>query len=358
MTVSSIDRRTLLTAIGVIGAGAALSACSTGPADGAASNGAGASGPSSAFPVTIKHALGTTTITKAPTRIATVAETDQDLLVSLGVLPVLVPATSWGGNARKSTDWFDAAVKAMGKPFPQQYSAADNIPVDEIAKATPDLILATNSGLTADEYAKLSKIAPTVAYPDDAWGTPWQTSLEMVGKAVGKTAEAAALKKSTEKAIADTKAKYPQMQGKSATWLYLDPTSSASFSVYLSLDNRPRMLTEFGFATPAYVTALEKANPGKFYADLSSEKAGTAEADIAVFYVTDAKQVDQIKANKLLGQIPALKTGAYVAAADNTISLTMGVPTTLSIPVAIEKFVPDLAAAATKASWRGDRPRR
>lgn len=347
--MSAIDRRTLLSAIGIGASGAFLAACSTGSTSGSSPSATGSTSAGS-YPVTIKHALGTTTITKAPTRIATIAETDQDLLVSLGVVPVLVPATEWGGNARKSTDWFDAAVKAMGKPYPQQYSAADNIPIDEIAKATPDLILATNSGVTAEEYAKLIKIAPTVVYPGAAWGTPWQTSLEMVGKALGKTTEAAALKSQTEKAIADTKAKYPQIQGKSATWLYLDPTSAASFSVYLSLDNRPRMLAEFGFTTPAYVTALEKANPGKFYADLSSEKAGTAEADVAVFYVTDAAQVDQIKSNKLLGQVPALKTGAYVAAADNTISLTMGVPTTLSIPVAIEKFVPDLAKAAAKAS--------
>ena len=30
-----------------------------------------------------------------------------------------------------------------------------------------------NSGLTKEEYDKLSKIAPTVAYPKVAWGTSW-----------------------------------------------------------------------------------------------------------------------------------------------------------------------------------------
>lgn len=352
MSNHTFNRRTLIGLLGAGAAGAALSACSTGATGGtstsasASVNASGASG----YPVTIKHALGTTTISKPPTRIATVAETDQDLLASLGIVPTLVPATAWGGNARKSTDWFDAAIKKLGKPFPTQYSAADKIPVDEIAKATPDLILATNSGITADEYAKLSKIAPVVAYPGSAWGTTWQQSLEMVGQAVGKSAEAAALKTQTEKAIADAKAKYPAIQDKSATWLYLDPTSNSTFSVYLTLDNRPRMLTEFGFTTPAFVDTLQKANAGKFYADISAEKATTAAADVAVFYVTDTKQVDQIKNDKLLGQIPAVKSGAFLAAADNTISLTMGVPTTLSIPVAIEKFLPDLAKAAEKAS--------
>lgn len=351
MSDRSVSRRTLLGIFGAGAAGAALTACSTGSTSGNPTTGAGSSSAdASAYPVTIKHALGTTTITKAPTRIATVAETDQDMLVSLGVVPILVPATSWGGNARKSTDWFDAAVKKLGKDYPQQYSAADKLPVDEIAKATPDLILATNSGLTADEYAKLSKIAPTVAYPGDPWGTTWQQSLDMVGKAVGKDSAAAALKTKTQQLIDDAKAKYPAIEGKSATWLYLDPTSNASFSVYLPLDNRPRMLNEFGFTTPQFVDTLQTANKGKFYADVSAEKASTAEADVAVFYVTAAGDVDKIKADKLLSQIPSVKSGTYVAAADNAISLTMGVPTTLSIPVAIEKFVPDLAKAAAKVS--------
>lgn len=351
MSDLSVSRRTLLGIFGAGAAGAALAACSTGSTSGSPTTGAGSSSAdASAYPVTIKHALGTTTISKPPTRIATVAETDQDMLVSLGVVPILVPATSWGGNARKSTDWFDAAVKKLGKDYPQQYSAADNLPVDEIAKATPDLILATNSGLTAEEYAKLSKIAPTVAYPGDAWGTTWQQSLEMVGKAVGKEAEAATLKTQTQQLIDDAKAKYPAIQGKTATWLYLDPTSNASFSVYLPLDNRPRMLNEFGFTTPAFVDTLQTTNKGKFYADVSAEKASTADADVAVFYVTAAGDVAKLKSDKLLSQIPSLKSDTYVAAADNTISLTMGVPTTLSIPVAIEKFVPDLAKAAAKVS--------
>lgn len=349
MSDHSVSRRSVLGVLGLGAAGAALTACSTGSTSGSSPSATG-SATGGNYPVTIKHALGTTTITKAPTRIATVAETDQDMLVSLGVLPILVPATSWGGNARKSTDWFDAAVKKLGKDYPQQYSAADKLPIDEIAKATPDLILATNSGITAEEYAKLSKIAPTVAYPGDAWGTTWQQSLEMVGKAVGKEAEAATLKTQTQKLIDDAKAKYPAIQGKTATWLYLDPTSNAKFSVYLPLDNRPRMLNEFGFTTPAFVETLQTANKGQFYADISSEKASTADADVAVFYVTAASDVDKIKADKLLSQIPSVKSDTYVAAADNAISLTMGVPTTLSIPVAIEKFVPDLAKAAAKAS--------
>lgn len=351
MSNRAFTRRTFLGVFGAGAAGAALAACSTGSTTGSpsGSDGSGTSD-AGAYPVTIKHALGTTTITKAPTRIATVAETDQDLLASLGIVPVLVPATSWGGNSRKSTDWFDAAIKKLGKDYPAQYNNADKLPVDEIAKATPDLILATNSGLTADDYAKLSKIAPTVAYPGDPWGTTWQDSLELVGKAVGKTGEAAALKDRTQKQIDDAKAKYPQISGKTATWLYLDPTSNATFSVYLPLDNRPRMLNEFGFSTPAFVETLQKANDGKFYADISAEKANTAQADVAVFYVTAPGDVDKLKSDKLLGQIPSLKSGTYVAAADNTISLTMGVPTTLSIPVAIEKFVPDLAKAAEKVS--------
>ena len=68
-----------------------------------------------------------------------------------------------------------------------RYDDADGAPVDEVAKLDPDLILATNSGITEEEYKKLSKIAPVVAYPEAPWVTPWQDSLDMVGKALGRS---------------------------------------------------------------------------------------------------------------------------------------------------------------------------
>ena len=113
---------------------------------------------------------------------ATLGWTDHDHALALGVVPVGATKITWGGNAAGSTDWFDAAVEEVGAEAPVRYDDADGAPIDEVAQLEPDLILATNSGITEAEYKKLSKIAPVVAYPEAPWTTPWQTSLETVGQ--------------------------------------------------------------------------------------------------------------------------------------------------------------------------------
>ena len=121
-----------------------------------------------AFPVTIEHAFGETTIEAEPTRVATLGWTDHDHALALGVVPVGATKITWGGNEAGSTDWFDAAVEEAGAEAPVRYDDADGAPIDEVAELAPDLILATNSGITEAEYAKLSKIAPGRRLPRGA----------------------------------------------------------------------------------------------------------------------------------------------------------------------------------------------
>ena len=164
--------------------------------------------------MTIEHAFGETTIEEEPKRVATLGWADQDVAVSLGVVPVGATKLTWGGNEAGSSEWFDAAVEELGGEAPVRYDDADGAPVEEVAKLRPDLILATNSGVTEQEYAKLSKIAPVVAYPDAPWTTPWQTSLETVGQALGRTAEAEKVAARTEEEIAQAKEDNPDIAGR------------------------------------------------------------------------------------------------------------------------------------------------
>ena len=63
----------------------------------------------------------------------------------------------------------------------------------------------------------------------------------------------------------------------------------------------------------------------------------------------DAATTKKITSDKLLSQIPAFKKGSYLALTDQKASETMASPTPLSIPVAIDTFLPKLAEAAKKA---------
>ncbi|MBB1514720.1 iron-siderophore ABC transporter substrate-binding protein [Tessaracoccus sp. MC1679] len=339
---------------GAVAAVLALSACSTGPSattDGATSSATGpgsASTASDAFPVTVTHALGETVIEAEPTRIATIGWTDHETLVSLGVVPVGAVEITWGGNAEGSTDWFDEAVAELGGEQPSRYDDSAGAPIEEIVALEPDLILATNSGLTQEEYDTLSKVAPVVAYPEAAWSTSWQDSLELVGQAVGRSDRAAEVEAEMNALLEDAGAEYPEIAGTSAAWLWFAAADYSKFGLYTATDARPRFLDAVGFETPAIVSELSDGAPGQFSVDVSAERASEFDADVIVFYVDDSVKLEDLQAAPLIQDLPALKSGAFVASGDPELALPLSSPTPLSIPVAVEKFLPLLAEAAAK----------
>lgn len=349
-----MHRRSFLALVSATAAATTLAACQTGPsgdsgASASSPSGAGSSGSAAgAFPVTIKHALGSTTIEQKPTRVATLGWSDADMVLALGVVPVGCPKITWGGNKNESTDSFDKALAKIGGQQPTRYSDADGAPVDEIAKLRPDLILATNSGVTKEEYARLSKIAPVIAYPGEAYGTSWQDGVKLAGQALGLEGKAKQVTAATEKAIRDAVAKYPAIKGKTASWLMIQPTDLSKFAAYTTLDNRPRMLENLGMKNAPIVTQLSKGKK-TFSVDISSEKASTLDADVVVFYIEKPGEEKTFTSHPLIGQIPALKDGAYVATLEPGESYFMSSPTPLTIPEGLPRLLPKLQAAATKA---------
>lgn len=185
---------------------ATAAACGSSPGDAAPPAASGSA--AAAFPVTIEHKFGSTTIPAKPQRIVTVGWNDQDFVLSLGEVPV------------STREWFTeyptypwVAPRLGGRKLPT-FSAEINY--EAIVKQRPDLILAIYETIDKETYEKLSQIAPTVvqssAYPDEE--TPWDVQTLTTGRAIGKAAEAQAL-------VAKVKAKFdaarkanPQFAGK------------------------------------------------------------------------------------------------------------------------------------------------
>jgi iron complex transport system substrate-binding protein len=332
----------------------AVTGCSTGPAGGQEPPTAAASESSAEeFPVTIEHAFGETTIESEPTRVATVSWVNADVALALGVVPVGMPADEWGGNDNASTPWKDAALEEAGAAIgtasaPVQYSEADGISYNEIAELTPDVILAAYSGLTEEEYTKLSKIAPVVAYPEVAYGTPWQDSTRIIGEALGRSYQAEQLVEDTEQTIAERAAQHPQLEGKTFIYGNLEPAKGAGVNIYTAEDNRPRFLTQLGMELAPVVEENSKGDA--FYVEWSPERADELESDVFVTWVPDSSTARQIEEDPLLGQIPAVADGALVADSDNTLTLAISAASPLSLPWALDEFLPQLAAAADNAS--------
>lgn len=333
-------------------AGLSLAACSTGSVGTSGGNSATAAAMDS-FPVTVKHKFGETVIKSAPVRVATVSWVNADVSIALGVIPVGMPKDDWGGNAKGSTPWKDAALEKAGAAIgtakaPVQYSETDGINFTEIAKTAPDLILAAYSGVTAEDYKKLSEIAPVIAYPEAPYSTSWQDSTTMIGAALGRSQAAKELIAATDKTIDEKAAKYPDIKGKTFIYGNLEPDKSDGVNVYTAADNRPKFLTSIGMTlAPVVVEAQKKATT--FFVPWSAEKANELVSQVFVSWVPDAKTKAQIVSDPLLGQIPAVKKGAFVADTDNTLTYAISASSPLSLPWALDAFLPELGEAAAKA---------
>jgi iron complex transport system substrate-binding protein len=342
-------RRTLGLAAATALAAATLSACSTGSTDDSGSAGsAGASASSAAdtnaFPVTIDNAnFGAVTIEKQPTRVATLGPQDPDNLLALGVVPIGVPKISWGGDDNGSTPWFQDALKKLGGAQPAQYDDSDSVPIDEIAKSAPDLILATNYSLTKQQYKQLSKIAPVVAYPGDPWTTTWQDSLALDAKALGQESKGQEVLAETTTAISDAKAANPELAGKTFIWGALETTDLSSVSFYTPEDGRPMFLASLGMVNAPIIEQLSKK--GQFYGTVSAERYADLQSDIFLTYGEKASDAQTYTDDKLIGQIPAIKAGHLATFLADPTALAASSPDVLAIPYAIDNFVPKIVAA-------------
>lgn len=335
-------------AVGVVAALAlpVLAACSTG----STSDRADAPDPTTtadadAFPVTVDSALGTAEIAEEPTRIVTIDYVDADVALALGVVPVASQKVVWGGTEEGSTAWFDEKLAEFdGAAAPVRLDMTDGVPIKQILNLEPDLVVGTAGGIQQADYDALTEAGiPVVAHPGTPWLTPWRESVELVGAALGRSDEAGDAIAATEDVLAATRTDYPQLEGTKIAYTYLNPADTSTIGFYNAEDARPRLLEELGAVTPDIVEEVVPADT--FYQTMSSERASDVDADVLLTDVNDTKEIDVITKDPLYSQIPAIADGHLYAEVDHTVALPMSAPTPLSIPYAMENFIPKVAAA-------------
>lgn len=339
-----MNLRFAATAAAAVAVAVTLSACSTGSAaeenETTASSGEAEAG---AFPVTIEHVYGETTIEEEPQRVVALGWSDPDVVLSLGVAPIGASNNSWGGTEEGSTIWFDEALAEIdGAEAPTRIddtSSGIAGAVGDIAKLQPDLILATNSGMTKAEYEKLSKLGvPVVAYPGKAWMTSWRDSLDMIGKALGRNELADEVETDVEKTLAGAQQDYPNLVGKSQFVAWIDPTDTTSVGVYG--DSRTTVLTEVGLTQPEWVEDVTK---GEAYGTISAERAGSLESDLVLLTAESQVEADKLTNDKLVAKIPAVAAGnVWWDLPDHSTAYALDVATTLSLPYMVEHLLPEL----------------
>ncbi|MFC6083100.1 iron-siderophore ABC transporter substrate-binding protein [Sphaerisporangium aureirubrum] len=319
-----------------------IAACGSGSGTPApsASGAAPASSSAGAFPVTIEHKYGSTTVEAEPQRIVTVGLTDQDAVLALGKVPV--GTTEWiGGYPGAVGPWASGKLGGAAPPTVLKDTGTGPQP-EKIAALAPDLILAVYSGLTKDQYDTLSKIAPVVAQPKEFtdWGVPWEKQTETIGKVLGKEAEAKTVVESVLAKFAAVKEQNPEFAG--ATGLVATPYEG--IFVYGPQDNRSRILTSIGFTLPP---DLQKAVGDEFGANISKERTDLLDVGALVWIVADpVADAAKLRQEKLYGDLKVVTEGrdVYVKeTGDYGNALSFVSP--LSLPYTLDRLVPQLAAA-------------
>jgi len=324
----------------------ALAGCASATADTADDTAAGSG---DGFPVTIEHAYGETVIESKPERVATVAWSNQEVPIALGVVPVGMAEVTWGDDDGDGVlPWVEDKLEELGAETPVLFDETDGIDFEAVADTQPDVILAAYSGLTQEEYDTLSKIAPVVAYPEVAWGTSYEDMIRLNSKALGLSEEGDALIEELHGEVDSALANYPELADSRVLFSYIDPSDFSQIGFYTSLDTRPGFLEGLGFPVPAVVE--EESDGEQFYATVSAEEADRfADVDVFVTYGdASGSIIAQLQADPLLSQIPAIAEGRIAILQESTPLAASANPSPLSIGWGVDQYFALLDSALTK----------
>jgi iron complex transport system substrate-binding protein len=292
---------------------------------------------------TIANAFGETTVPAHPKRVVTLGWGSSEAALALGVVPVAMEKKAYGGDKNGVLPWIAAKLKQLGVKTPTMITETKEAPAyEEIIAAKPDLILATYSGITKAQYTLLSNIAPTVAYPDKPWSTPWKDVISIDAKALGKTAQAGTVLDGIDKTLAKEAAAHPELKGKSVAVVW---DVSGTFYVYRPADSRVSFLFDLGLTSAPAVEQLASGDSPFFYT-LSYEELDKLKSDILVSFANTDADAATFLAQSYAQAIPAVKTGAVASITGVPLISAVSPPTALSLTWGLDQYVAKLSAAA------------
>jgi len=300
------------------------------------------------YPITIKHALGTTIIPKKPERIATVAWTNHEVPLALGVVPVGFARANFGDDDGDGLlPWVAQSLKELHADQPVLFDEGDGIDFEAVAATHPDVILASYSGLSQADYDTLSQIAPVVAYPDAAWSTDWREMIRLNSAGMGMAPEGEALIKKIEGEITAAVATHPEIRGRKAMFVtHLNPLDLSTINFYTTNDTRVKFFKDLGLESPKSV--VDVSQPGKFSGSISAERIDMFDdVDLVVTY-GNMELLSAVTANLLMSKMPAVEKGAIVILGANSVG-TAANPTPLSISWVLKDYVALLAEGVGKS---------
>ncbi|MBL1128659.1 MAG: iron-siderophore ABC transporter substrate-binding protein [Chloroflexi bacterium] len=296
---------------------------------------------STTFPVTIEHKFGSTTIPAAPERVITIGYSEQDPVLALGVVPIAV--RDWFGDQPYGVwPW---GQDALGSATPELLQMPHGeLNFELIASLDPDLLVATHSGITEEEYNMLSQIAPTLAqpgeYPD--FGVPWQIQTQLIGRALGREELANELVAAVETQIAAANEANDGFGGATVAWV--TPAEEAG-QYWVVGENTPplRFLTGLGLT---YDPAISEVVGDLDSAQISSERLDLLDVDVLIVRADTPGELAAILDDPLFSQLAVVQDGRVIPFVGNDpVYGALSFSTVLSLPYALDALVEQIGTA-------------
>ncbi|MCW2851466.1 MAG: Iron complex transport system substrate-binding protein [Nocardioides sp.] len=295
--------------------------------------------------VTIEHAFGSTEIEEKPERVVTWGWGTPDAAIALGVTPVAMEGLTYGASEDGFMPWQEEAFEESGDDKPTTLTPGEAPPFEEILAADPDVILANYSGITEADYEKLTKIAPTVAYPDQPWATPWRDVVTTVGQVLGEADAADQLLEDIDGEVAAAAKEHPEFEGKTIAAVAIDPSA---FYVYRGEDPRVQFLEDLGFTLAPSVDELDTEET-TFYYTISPEVVDELTSDVLLSYVPNQEAATTIAEDPTYQAMSQFKESRVATVVGEAEVSSVSPPTALSLVWGLDSFVEALVPAVEAA---------
>ena len=289
-----------------------------------------------AFPITVEHKFGETTLEAVPSRIVSLGYTEQDALLALGAEPVAI-RYFFGAENDAIFPWADDVAgdltpEVLNMPY-------GSLNYEAILALEPDLITAVDAGITQEEYDTLAQIAPTLAQSDEYidFGTPWQETVRRFAQVLGKVEQGETLVSDLEAKFEAVRAANPQFADKTVAVAY---RNGDTYGFYTAQDSRARFFEDLGFVVPEELVDLAGDS---FYADISEERLDLLDQDLLAFLDVPFAEdgTPTLENDPLLSQLGAVADGRVVnIIGENVDALQFG--SVLSLEYLLETFVSEL----------------
>ncbi len=244
--------------------------------------------------------------------------------------------------------WTQQEIATLGGDY-LLYDGAYSYNLDDIASTNPDIILGAYGGMTAEQYAELSEIAPVIAYKGNEWQTLWRDQISTNSRAIGLEQEGYELIDTLNSLIQEKVQQYPDIKGKNAVFCMMSGYDLTNFVVYSPSDPRAAFLLDLGLYFPDDVQDILRDSLDMYITVNSQNIDLLNDVDIIITY-GESGLLEILQQNSLTATIPAVQNGA-VAVIENDSEVSFGFPpSALSLFHTIDDILEIINAAAEKAS--------